>query len=101
MAHIQTQAARKRYEDAGITEVEVWADKDERQCDVCAKLHKKRFPIQGAMPIPAHPRCRCTIIPVVEDYKNQVVEGTLDIEVDEFVPCLKDSVTGEIVDTVV
>ena len=66
MAHIQTQAARKRYEDSGITEVEVWADKDERQCDVCGKLHQKRFPIHGAMPIPAHPRCRCTIIPVVE-----------------------------------
>lgn len=66
MAHIQTQAARKRYKDAGITEVEVWADKDERQCDVCGKLHQKRFPIHGAMPIPAHPRCRCTIIPVVE-----------------------------------
>lgn len=66
MAHIQTQAAQKRYEDAGITEVEVWADKDERRCDVCGKLHQKRFPIGAKMPIPAHPRCRCTIIPVVE-----------------------------------
>lgn len=76
MAHIQTQAAKKRYEDAGITEVEVWADKDERRCDVCGNLHKKRFPIHGAMPIPAHPKCRCTIIPVVESaeditYKNK------------------------------
>ena len=72
MAHIQTQAAQKRYEDAGITEVEVWADKDERRCDVCGKLHETRHPINGAMPIPAHPRCRCTIIPVVEE-NNQLV----------------------------
>jgi SPP1 gp7 family putative phage head morphogenesis protein len=66
MAHIQTEAARARYKDAGITEVEVLADKDERRCDVCGKLHQKRYPINGVMPIPAHPKCRCSIIPVVE-----------------------------------
>jgi SPP1 gp7 family putative phage head morphogenesis protein len=66
MAHIQTQAAQHRYKDYGIKEVQVWADKDERRCDVCGKLHKKRYPIGSAMPIPAHPRCRCCIIPIVE-----------------------------------
>lgn len=66
MAHIQTEAAKKRYEDAGIQEVEVWAPKDERRCDVCGELHMKRFPASGKMPIPAHPRCRCCILPVVK-----------------------------------
>lgn len=66
IAHIQTQAAKDRYIDYGIQEVEVWADKDERRCDVCGKLHQKRFPIGGAMPVPAHPRCRCCVIPVIE-----------------------------------
>ena len=66
MSHIQTQAAQKRYTDYGITEVEVLADEDERRCEVCGKLHEKRFPIGSQMPVPAHPRCRCTIIPVVE-----------------------------------
>lgn len=66
MAHIQTEAAKQRYLDAGLKEVEVWADYDERRCKVCGNLHKKRFPIGGTMPIPAHPRCRCCIIPVVE-----------------------------------
>lgn len=66
LAHIQTQAARDRYAAAGVKEVQVWADKDERQCSVCGKLHKQKFPVGGAMPIPAHPRCRCTIIPVIE-----------------------------------
>ena len=65
-AHIQTQAARKRYEDYGITEVEVWADKDERRCEVCGKLHQKKYPVGAAMPIPAHPNCRCCIVPVVD-----------------------------------
>lgn len=67
MTHIQTQAARQRYLDYGISEVEVWADEDERRCDVCGKLHLKRFSIYEKMPIPAHPRCRCCIVPVVED----------------------------------
>lgn len=67
MAHIQTEASRQRYLDAGITEVEVFADKDERQCEYCGKLHKKRFPINGVMPIPAHPNCRCNILPVINN----------------------------------
>lgn len=66
LAHIQTQAAKKRYEDYGIQEVEIWADKDERRCEVCGKLHQKKYPVGAHVPIPAHPRCRCAIIPVVE-----------------------------------
>lgn len=66
LAHIQTEAAKKRYEDYGIQEVEIWADEDERRCDVCGKLHQKRYPAGAAVPIPAHPRCRCCIVPVVE-----------------------------------
>ena len=66
LAHIQTEAAKKRYEDSGIQEVEIWADADERRCEVCGELHMKRYPVGAAVPIPAHPRCRCCIVPVVE-----------------------------------
>lgn len=66
MAHITMSSAQKRYEDAGIKEVEVWADKDERRCEHCGKLHKQRFPIGGKIPIPAHPNCRCNVLPVIE-----------------------------------
>lgn len=65
MAHIQNEAARKRYEDNGITEFEIWAPKDERQCEYCGTLHRKRFPTGSALPVPAHPNCRCTVLPVV------------------------------------
>jgi SPP1 gp7 family putative phage head morphogenesis protein len=67
MSHIQNTAAQKRYEDYGVREFEVWADEDERRCDVCGKLHKKRYPMGSKIPVPVHPRCRCSIIPVVED----------------------------------
>jgi SPP1 gp7 family putative phage head morphogenesis protein len=66
LAHIQTEAARQRYMDNGITEVEILADEDERRCEVCGKLHQKRYPVGAAIPIPAHPKCRCCIVPVVE-----------------------------------
>jgi SPP1 gp7 family putative phage head morphogenesis protein len=66
MVHIQTQAAQQRYKDAGVREVEVWASADERRCEVCGELHQKRYPIGAQLPIPAHPRCRCTILPVIE-----------------------------------
>lgn len=66
LAHIQTQAAKKRYEDYGVQEVEIWADEDERRCEHCGKLHQKRYPVGAAVPIPAHPRCRCCILPVIE-----------------------------------
>ena len=66
MAHIQTTAAQQRYKDYGITKVQVWADADERRCDVCGKLHEKIYSVYESMPIPAHPRCRCSIIPVVD-----------------------------------
>ena len=66
LAHIQTQAAQQRYTDYGVREVEIWADEDERRCEVCGKLHQTKYPIGANVPIPAHPRCRCCVVPVVE-----------------------------------
>lgn len=66
MANIQTQAARQRYEDYGIQEVEVFVDEDERTCPICAEHEGERYPVGAQMPIPFHPRCRCCMLPVVE-----------------------------------
>ena len=65
-SHIQNEAARKRYRDSGVKELEVWADPDERTCDICGKLHEKKFGVNEQVPVPAHPRCRCRVIPVIE-----------------------------------
>lgn len=70
LAHIQTEAAKQRYKDYGVEQVEIWADPDERTCEVCGKLHKKLYPVGASVPIPAHPRCRCCIVPVVEIEKE-------------------------------
>lgn len=77
LAHIQTEAAKQRYADYGIEQVEIWADPDERTCEVCGKLHKKVYPVGAHVPIPAHPRCRCCIVPVV-NIKEHAIEGLGD-----------------------
>lgn len=66
LAHIQTESAKKRYQDSGITQVEIWASPNERQCPECRKLHKKRFPIGAEPQVPLHPNCACCIIPVID-----------------------------------
>ena len=65
MAHIQTQAAKQRYTDYGIQEIEIWVDEDERTCPVCSKLEGLKYPVGAEVPLPAHPRCRCSVIPVI------------------------------------
>lgn len=71
MAHIQTQAAQQRYKDYGIQEVEVWVDEDERTCPICAKHEGEKYPVNAKMPVPFHPRCRCCMIPVIDN--NEIV----------------------------
>ena len=66
IAHIQTQATLQRYKDAGVLEVQVWASEDERRCDHCGKLHKKKYFIGEHIPVPNHPNCRCNIVPVID-----------------------------------
>lgn len=66
-AHIQTAAAEHRYKDYGITAYQVWADKDERRCKHCGDLHQKRVEMGEPLPVPAHPNCRCCIVPIIED----------------------------------
>lgn len=65
LAHVQTEAAKQRYKDYGIQQVEIWADPDERTCEICGKLHQQKYAVGAHVPIPAHPRCRCCVIPVV------------------------------------
>lgn len=66
IAHIETQAAKDRYKSYGVQQVEILADTDSRTCDICARLDKKKFNINAQIPIPAHPNCRCCIIPVID-----------------------------------
>lgn len=65
VAHIQTEAAKKRYQDYGIEYVEVLVDADERTCDLCKALIGKRWRTTETPPLPVHPNERCCLVPVV------------------------------------
>lgn len=92
LAHIQTEAARQRYLDSGIKEVEVLVSPDERTCPICGALEGKRFSIGDVMPVPAHPNCRCCIVPVVEDEKSDI-ENTAAGVYNGFKACFDDRVS--------
>ena len=66
MTHIQTKAAEQRYKDAGLRKVQIYAKEDERLCKICGANHEKVFNIGENIPVPAHTRCRCCIVPVIE-----------------------------------
>lgn len=78
LAHIQTQAAQQRYKDYGLQEVEVLIEKDNRTCEICEKHNGKRYPINGQMPVPFHPRCRCCMIPVIDSRKPVTAEEIIN-----------------------
>lgn len=67
MAHIQTQAAQQRYKEYGIKHVQIWVDEDERTCPICSKNEGRVLSVHEQMPVPFHPKCRCCVIPVIED----------------------------------
>lgn len=70
VAHIQTQASKERYKSYGVQEVEIFADPDNRTCPICSGLDGKKYNINEPLPLPAHPNCRCCILPVIEVEEN-------------------------------
>lgn len=79
MANIQTRAAEQRYMDMGVKYIQVYADKDERRCDICGKLHTEIFVLgKEKIPIPAHTNCRCCILPLTKTQEGQIT-GLLNL----------------------
>lgn len=62
----------RAWQASGLVTLREWRTaNDERVCPVCGPLHKKRAgfdePFEGGPESPpAHPRCRCWLVPVVE-----------------------------------
>lgn len=88
MQHIQTEAARQRYEDDGITKYEFLGREEKDKCHhspSCSDLDGQIFFMKdmkvskNAPPI--HPGCRCSIAPVVdlEEVKETKVTETKTI----------------------
>ena len=73
LAHIQTQAARQRYEDYGLKYYEILGNDDDscgNHSVDCHEMDGKKFAYTemnvGVNAPPFHPNCKCAIIPVVD-----------------------------------
>ena len=45
LAHVQSEAAKDRYEGYGIKEYEIMITDDERTCPICSAMEGKKYPI--------------------------------------------------------
>lgn len=86
IAHIEVEASRRRWQDEGVQQVEIYVDEDERTCPQCSKLEGKKYKITEQMPVPVHPSCRCTILPIIPEgveYKEIEDDNMDKIKLDE------------------
>ncbi|PHE19187.1 hypothetical protein COF59_08135 [Bacillus pseudomycoides] len=68
-SRVYNEAASQSYRDFGVTKVEWLATLEKRTCARCAALHGKKYKMGNTPPIPLHPHCRCTLVPVEIDGK--------------------------------
>lgn len=66
-SRVYNEAASQSYRDYGVTRVEWLATLERRTCERCAAKHGKKYKIDNVPPIPLHPHCRCTTVPVEID----------------------------------
>ena len=59
-------AERQALEDNGIKKVQYSAFFDSRTCDKCKELDGKIYTLGKELPLPRHPHCRCTYLPVLD-----------------------------------
>ncbi|OXM84599.1 portal protein [Paenibacillus rigui] len=57
------RSAKRIYIDAGFEKVRWSTVLDQRTCPTCRSRHGIVYPIDDHPGIPAHPRCRCTLLP--------------------------------------
>lgn len=63
-------STKNTYKGAGAKKVAWHASIDIKTCDTCRSLHGQVFDIDNAPDNPAHPRCRCTWLPVFSEGKT-------------------------------
>lgn len=69
MARCVTQAQKQIYEESGLVQKVMWsATLEDNTCEECQNLDGQKFDLDNAPDLPAHPNCRCCLIPVVEGW---------------------------------
>lgn len=66
LMHTLNAGLTQRYKDSGYKELEILVAEDERTCDICSGKSGEIISVDSYDIPPFHPRCRCTIIPVLD-----------------------------------
>ena len=70
VARAMTEAQDEAYKNSGVVDACMWvATLEENTCDVCAEHDGRYYPVGAHPDLPAHPDCRCTIVPVVREWE--------------------------------
>ena len=93
--HYLNESAFKAYKDGGCEEVEIYAAKDERTCEICGTRHQKKYKIDKRPILPFHPNCRCTYLPVInvthkigDNKNNNQDNGAIKEDLDGVQSCI-------------
>ncbi len=78
LGHAYNTSTKNTYKGAGANKVAWHASIDIKTCDTCRTLHGQVFDIDKAPDNPAHPRCRCTWLPVFSE--NGSFDNSHDIK---------------------
>ncbi|MDN5413962.1 MAG: minor capsid protein [Lactococcus raffinolactis] len=65
--HALNQGQIESYRAKGYSKLKWLATMDDKTSKICRKLNRKEFDIENLPDIPAHPNCRCTMVPVITD----------------------------------
>lgn len=69
-AHFAVAGLNKSLDDAGLKNKVAWSAEDERVCSICGERHNKI--INDDWFPPYHSRCRCTIMPKMDDLNGDI-----------------------------
>jgi SPP1 gp7 family putative phage head morphogenesis protein len=61
------RSAESQYKRHDVQNVKWLAAQDERTCDECGAYDGQEYPIDSHPDCPAHPRCRCVLLPVIPE----------------------------------
>lgn len=65
--HALNAGQLETYQENGYDKLEWVASEDGKGCGICHLRNGKQYNIDGVPVLPAHPNCRCTMIPVITD----------------------------------
>ncbi|MEY8403198.1 minor capsid protein [Oscillospiraceae bacterium 44-34] len=81
VARAVTTAQDEAYKNSGVVSMVMWsATLEDNTCDECASYDGQYFALDDHPALPAHPGCRCALVPVVQGWQpSQRLDNTRPI----------------------